>query len=311
MLNTSLSFSRRLLRSTWMRALLVLGLFAGAAHAASDTHKTSVSDQPPLHLGLQMGLFGGSSAQVFAFGQSLSNTLNSALKRPVIWAIQTAQQPQAASLSFMFIRPPDMTAALLSKGWKLVAVTKGDAHFGVDLIAQPCPAQHGNILLGGPKMALLGLQSTGVPVCIDPRQAWTSPAAVLLTPKAGSLVERVAIKLWQQHNPRLPQMAHPGTQEGVVALMRDMQIPAIGAVTPLIARKWQAQGGMIVAQMQTTLPLGALVAAPTVSDTDVAAVRTAFLDAPSNAVLAKTLQVTGWETGQPQDFAKLLKFLAP
>jgi len=311
MLNTSLSFPRRLLRSTWMRALLILGLFAGAAHAASDTHKTSVSEQAPLHLGLQMGLFGGSSAQTFAIGHNLSDILGKALNRPALWMAQTPEQTRTAPQTFLFIRPPDLTAALLAKGWKLIAVTKSDARFGADLIAQPCPAQHGNILLGGPKMALLGLQSTETPVCVAPQSVWTAPAAVLLTPKPGSLVERVALKLWRQHTPRLPQVAHPGTQGGVVGLMREMQIPAIGAVTPLIAQKWQAQGGIVLARVQTTLPLGALVAAPTVSDTDVAAVRTAFLNAPSNAVLAKTLQVTGWEAGQPQDYAKLLKFLAP
>lgn len=294
-------------------AAAVIGLVTPLASAAppSSAHKTEQTSQAPVRLGLQMGLFGGTPAQVFAFGQSLSNSLGSALRRPVVWEVQTAKQTQEQPLRWMFVRPPDITATLLSKGWKLVAVTKGGVHFGVDLIAQPCPDQRGKVLLGGPKMALLGQPPADKPVCVDPAQLWTSPQAVLFTPKPDSLVERIALKLWRQHSARLPRLVHPGTQEGVVGLIHDMQVPAVGAVTSLIAQKWQAQGGMIVAQMHTQLPLGALVAAPDVPDADVAAVQAALVATPVDASIAKTLQANGWEPGQPREYAKLLEFLAP
>lgn len=313
MLKTSrLSSAGRLFLRASAYAAAVICLLAPLASAAppSSAHKTEQTSQAPAHLGLQMGLFGGTPAQVFAFGESLSHILSSALKRPVVWVTQTAKQTREQPSRWMFVRPPDITAALLSKGWKLVAVTKGGVRFGVDLIARACPDQRGKVLLGGPKMALLGQPPTDKPVCVEPAQLWTSPQAVLLTPKPDSLAERIAVKLWRQHSARLPRLVHPGTQEGVVGLMHDMQVPAIGAVTSLIAQNWQAQGGVIVAQMHTQLPLGAVVAAPDVPDADVAAARAALIDTPVDAAIAKTLQAQGWEPGQPQEYAKLLEFLA-
>lgn len=259
---------RRKLRATWwcpfLHVLLLSFALAPLAQAAPAAHRDGAA-APALHLGLQMGLLGGSAAQTFALGQYLGDILGGALNRPVTWVVQTPQQTRTTPQPLMFIRPPDMTADLLAKGWKLVAVARGQAHFGVDLIASPCAGQPGKVQLGGSKTALLGVHTSLVPVCVDPSQVWTSPAAVLLTPQRGSLVERVARKMWHRHTAGAPVLAHAGTQEGVIGLMRDMHVPTVGVVTPTISGQWQAESGVVLVWYQTASPVAAVIAAATLA----------------------------------------------
>jgi len=262
-------------------------------------------------MGFQFGLAAKNQQALHVMGQTLSDVVSNAVSRKVLWEpdfkLQSAEEKSdATQYSFAFVKPPNLTAALLAKGWQLVAVGKDTMHFGTDLIAQPCPNQPGKILLGGGSLSILGLSATTPQTCVTPDQVWNSPAAVLLAPQAGSLVDMVAQKLWREHGKQLPNTVHVKTQNAVTGLMREMHVAAIGVVTPVVSEQWLKDGGVLL--LHQPMPMWAVLAAPSVSADSVAKVRAELLGAGSERA-NKVLGITGWEVGSPKAYADFLKWL--
>ncbi|CQR41723.1 MAG: hypothetical protein PHO55_04625 [Thiomonas arsenitoxydans] len=311
-LHTDPGQTRPILLFAVVRVLLVSLLCGGlAARQAEAAPTPAVASAAPLLMGFQFGLAVENHQALNVIGQALSDVVSNAVNRKVLWLpnfnLKTAEASSDASrYSFAFVKPPNLTAALLAKGWQLVAVGKDTMHFGTDLIARQCPNQAGKILVGGGSLSVLGL-STAVPeTCISPDEAWSSPSAVLLAPQKGSLVDMIAQKLWLGHAKQLPKVVYVKTQNAVTGLMRDMQVAAIGVVTPVVSKQWLAEGGVLL--QHQPMPMWAVLAAPSVPEDSVAKVRADLLGAASERA-NKALGLTGWEVGSPKAYADFLKWL--
>lgn len=297
---------------------VVLAGFIGSfeAHAATGKQAPNTQQkavQQTVLLGLNFGLAVGNQQEQYVAAQKLTSLVGSAVQRKVIWEsgfnlakLQTAGRDGTPPYRFAFVKPPNLTAALLAKGWHLVAVGQNTLHFGTDLIAQSCPGQAGKVLLGGSSLSILGMSALPPQVCVPADRVWRSPSAIMLAPKQGSLVDLVAQKIWREQGGSLPRISRVKTQNAVISLMRDMHVAAVGVVTPVVAKAWAAQGGVVLAHRP--MPFWALVAAPDVPQQQVQAVRSALLGASASEV-NHALRIPGWEAGDPQQYADFLKWL--
>jgi hypothetical protein len=293
----------RFLSPAVVAALLGLGC---AAHA------TPLHAQSNWVLGIQNGLVQENAVASGNTSQALADVIGNATGHRVIWedhftAQAASSAPQGQGYDFAFVKPPNLTASLLSKGWRLVAVAQSPVEFGTDLIAQPCPDKPGQVLLGGPTLALLGLQQNIPQTCVPPSAVWSSPAAFILAPAKGSLVDEVAQKMWREHAPVVPGHAvYAKYQNAVTGFMQTTHVAVIGAVTPILSRAWKAHGGVVLAHQP--MPFWALLAAPRVPSASVVNVRTALLGAESEGV-NKALHISGWEAGSPKPYVAFMQWL--
>jgi hypothetical protein len=300
-------------RMLFFGAILATGMFCTglATRQAPAAPTQTTASTTPLLMGFQFGLNSENHQILNVIGQSLSDVVGSAVNRKVLWEpnfnLKSAEtKTDAAQYSFAFVKPPNLTAALLAKGWQLVASGKDTMHFGTDLIAQKCPQEPGKILIGGSTLSILGLSTSAPQVCVTPDQVWTSPSAVLLAPQEGSLVDLIAQKLWREHAKQLPRTVHVKTQNAVTGLMRDMHVAAIGVVTPVVSKKWLQDGGVLL--QHQPMPMWAVLAAPGVSADAVSKVRADLLG-PASERANRALGITGWEVGSPKAYADFLKWL--
>ena len=279
---------------------------AGAARAAT-AHAPS-----NWVLGIQNGLVQENAVAVDNASQSLADFIGNATGHRVIWeghftAELAGSAAQGQAYDFAFVKPANLTAALLSKGWRLVAVAKSPVEFGTDLIAQPCPGKPGQVLLGGPTLAVLGVEQNIPQTCVPPSGVWSSPAAIILAPAKGSLVDKVAQKIWREHAAAMPgHYAYAKYQNAVTGFMQSTHVAVIGAVTPIFSRIWRAQGGVVLAHQ--SMPFWALLAAPRVPAASIRSVRTALLSTQSESV-DKALHIPGWEAGSPEPYAAFMQWL--
>ena len=282
---------------------------AGSVFAAT---KAGGPAPPALLLGVQNGLANENQVAMDNAAQTLADVIGAAAGRKVIWEAHFSAKdaaPQTSGSShydFAFVKPPNLTALLLTKGWKLVATAKDPVGFGTDLIAQPCPGKPGQVLLGGPGLSILGLSEAQPATCATSATVWNSPAAVLLIPAKGSLVDKMASKLWLQHASALPKIVHVGTQNAVTGLMQDMHAPAIGVVTPLVSKKWVAGGGVLL--QHQPMPFWAVLAAPDTPPDMVGKVGAALLS-PAADRANKALHIPGWNAGDPKPYIAFLQWL--
>ncbi|OZB68684.1 MAG: hypothetical protein B7X36_15045, partial [Thiomonas sp. 14-64-326] len=266
-LHTEPGQTRPILSFAVVGVLLVSLLCGGlAARQAEAAPTPAVASAAPLLMGFQFGLAAENQQALNVIGQTLSDVVSNAVNRKVLWLpnfdLKTAEASSDASrYSFAFVKPPNLTAALLAKGWQLVAVGKDTMHFGTDLIARQCPNQAGKILVGG------GM---------------------------------IAQKLWLGHAKQLPKVVYVKTQNAVTGLMRDMQVAAIGVVTPVVSKQWLAEGGVLL--QHQPMPMWAVLAAPGVPEDSVTKVRADLLGAASDRA-NKALGLTGWEVGSPKAYA--------
>lgn len=316
-----LDFKPRCADRPWRRIALARGLLACllaslilpfAAHAATDKSATAPA-QPNALLGLNFGLAVGNQQDQYVAAQALASLLGNAVHRKIIWEggfnLAKAQQAggnEALSFRYAFVKPPNLTAALLGKGWHLVAVGEDTIHFGTDLIAPSCPGQPGKVLLGGNSLSILDMGTHPAQTCVTPDQVWQAPSAVMLAPKEGSLVDLIAQKIWREHGAIPQHIARVQTQNAVVGLMRDMHVAAVGVVTPVVSKAWAAQGGIVLAHRP--MPFWALVAAPDVSAQEIDDARSALMS-PSAAAVNKSMHIPGWIDGDPKQYADFLKWL--
>lgn len=293
-------------------ALLASLLWPAVAQAAAEKNAPATTQQSAL-LGLNLGLAVGNQQDQFVVAQKLAALIGKAAQRKIIWEtgfnlakLKTAGSNGALPFSFAFVKPPNLTAALLAKGWRLVAVGQNTLHFGTDLIAQSCPGQPGKVLLGGSSLSILGMNALPAQVCVSPAQVWQSPSAVMLAPQQGSLVDLVAQKIWREHGGLPRHISRVNTQNAVIGLMRDLHVAAVGVVTPVVSKAWADQGGIVLAHQP--MPFWALMAAPDVPVQQIEAVRSALLGGSASEV-NRALHIPGWEVGDAKPYADFLKWL--
>lgn len=282
-------------------ALLICASMLCAASAAAA----------PLRMGVNNGLANATQVAMDNASQALADVVSNATGQKVLWSahftVKTAQdKPGTVSDDFAFVKPPVLTAKLLAQGWQLVAVAQDTIGFGTDLIAPACPGKPGEVQIGGPGLSVLQLPTNIPETCMPVAKVWTAPNAVLLSPAAGSPVDRMAIKMWKRHAPTLPQVVHVKTQNAVTGLMQEMGVKAVGVVTPLVSKQWVAHGGVLLDH--EPMPFWAMIAAPDTPPALVAKVRAALLS-PASAEANKALHIPGWETGDPATYAAFLKKL--
>ncbi len=264
----------------------------------------------PQLLRVQNGLVQENEVALADGAQRLADTIGRATGRRTLWVAHDALGPALAAqpAAWAFVKPPSISAKLQAKGWQLVAVALPPHGFGTDFIAQPCPGHADSVLLGGPTLSTLGIAGSGLASCVAVRDVWNSPAAVLLAPAKGSLVDKVAAKMWLMHAPKLPPTVHVQYQNAVTDFMQVTHAAVIGVVTPLVSAQWRAHGGLVLAHQQ--MPFWTVLAAPGVPASQVAKVRAALM-APDAQPLDRALHVAGWEAGNPQVYADFLHWLKP
>ena len=296
-----------------LRACLLACLLLPLTSQAATDKKASAPTQPSALLGLNFGLAVADQQSQYVAAQGLATLLGDAVHLKVIWesGFNLAKAGPSGdagvpSFGFAFVKPPNLTAALLAKGWHLVAEGEDTIHFGADLIASACPGQPGKVLLGGSSLSILGLASVPPQACVPPDEVWQSPSAVMLSPKEGSLVDLIAQKIWREHGATPKHIARVQTQNAVIGLMRDMHVTAVGVVTPVVAKAWSARGGIVLAHRP--MPFWALVAAPEVPPQEIEQVRSALMS-PTAAPVNKALHIPGWKVGDPKVYADFLKWL--
>lgn len=292
---------------SWRHLLVVLSLGAALLPARSDAAAAPAG--PTQVLRVQNGLVQENEVALANGAQALADVISRASGRRTLWmahdALGAAVVQQQADYSF--VKPPSASAKMLAKGWQLVAVALAPQGFGVDFIAQPCPGHPGSVLLGGPTLTTLGVSTSTPATCVPVSQVWTSPAAVLLAPAKGSLVDKVAGKLWRMHASKLPPTVHVQYQNAVTDFMQLTHAAVVGVVTPLVSAQWRAHGGVVLAHQE--MPFWTVLAAPGVPPEQVAKVRAALLS-PDAAAMNRALHVAGWKAGDPQVYADFLHWLA-
>ncbi len=295
--------TRHLLRSTLLSLAFTAQVTAFAATAPAAA---------PLLLGIQNGLVQENAVKMDNTAQALADLIGSAAGRKAIWeahftAKQVPPSPQGQPYDFVFSKPANLTALLLSKGWQLVAVAKSPVEFGTDFIAQPCPGKPGEALLGGPTLTTLGVAQNIPQTCVKPADVWTSPAALVLAPAKGSLVDQMAQKMWRERSGGKPgHFIYAHYQNAVTDFMQFTHAAVIGTVTPIWSKKWKAHGGLILAHQP--MPFWAMLAAPGIPVATVDKVRASLLAAGSAGV-DRMLNIPGWEAGDPKPYAALMQWL--
>ncbi len=285
----------------WRRCLRGLSALALGA-------TLQVAGAAPLLLRVQNGLVQENEVAMANGAQALANTIGRASGQRTLWVAHDALGPALVRqpADYAFVKPPGMSARLLAKGWQLVAVALPPHGFGVDFIAQPCPGHAGSVLLGGPSLSTLGVRSAAAAQCVPPNRVWKAAGAVLLAPAKGSLVDRVAAKIWRMHADRLPPTVHVQYQNAVTDFMRLTHAAVVGVVTPLVSAQWRAAGGVVLAHQD--MPFWTLLAAPGVAPAQVDKVRAALL-APDAGEMDRALRVAGWKPGDAQVYADFLRWL--
>ncbi len=292
----------------WLRPVLT-GLLACAVFTGASAAPAPTAAAGSQLLRVQNGLVQENEVAVANGAQALADAITHATGKRTLWvahdAVGSALAAQAAD--YAFVKPPSASAKLLAKGWHLVAVAQAPQGFGVDFIAQPCPGHAAEVLLGGPTLSTLGVAASGPAKCVSLREVWSAPDAVLLAPAKGSVVDKVAAKLWLQHASKLPPTVHVQYQNAVTDFMQVTHAAVIGVVTPLVSAKWRAAGGVVLAHQE--MPFWTVLAAPSVGADQVARVRAALL-APQARSLDRVLHVAGWVAGDPQTYADFVHWLA-
>ncbi len=292
----------------WLRPVLA-GLLACAVFAGARAAPAPAAGTGSQLLRVQNGLVQENEVAVANGAQALADVITHATGKRTLWvahdAVGSALAAQPAD--YAFVKPPSASAKLLAKGWHLLAVAQAPHGFGVDFIAQPCPGHAAEVLLGGPTLSTLGVAASGPAKCVSLRDVWSAPGAVLLAPAKGSVVDKVAAKLWLQHASKLPPTVHVQYQNAVTDFMQVTHAAVIGVVTPLVSAKWRAAGGVVLAHQE--MPFWTVLAAPSVSADQVAKVRAALLS-PQARPLDRVLHVAGWVAGDPQAYADFMHWLA-
>ncbi len=304
---TSMARSRPANPGTLRRLSIVLAWAALAALPAR-----AAAPDAPLRLGIHNGLVGTGSLEVDQMSQTVANQLGKMLARRVEYQVNYGSASIAQSLlqpghfDLALVRPPNLTAALLRKGWSLVANGR-DPEQGVDFIAQPCPGNPGQALVGGQSLLLLRIDNPPKQTCVPSAAIWKAPEVRFLTAAKGSLVDLVTRRVIQDHGGDPSRVLNTGTQSTVPDFMLTMHAAIIGAVSPHVAGQWGAKGGLVV--LHQPMPPLALLAAPDMPADAVAALRAGLRDTDAASAISRALAIAGWDAADPKPYQAFMKWL--
>ena len=292
---------------TLRRISIVLALATLAALPAR-----AAAPAAPLRLGIHNGLVGTGSFEVNQMSQTVANQLGKMLARRVEYEVnygsasigKTLLQPGHFDLAL--VRPPNLTAALLRKGWILVANGR-DPEQGVDFIAQPCPGKPGQALVGGQSLLLLGIHDPPEQTCVRSAAIWKAAQVRFLTAAKGSLVDLVTRRVIQDQAGDPSRVLNAGTQSTVPDFMVTMHAAIIGAVSPHVAGKWGQKGGLVV--FHQPMPPLALLAAPQTPADAIAALRAGLRDSDAATAISRVLVIAGWDAPDPKPYQAFMTWL--
>ena len=268
----------------------------------------------PLRLGIHNGLVGSGALEVNRMSQTVANQLGKMVARRVEYQVNYGSASIAKSLlqpghfDLALVRPPNLVAALVHKGWTLVA-NGDDPEQGVDFIAQPCPGKPGQALVGGPSLMLLKVADPPEPACLPPAAIWKAPQVRFLTAAKGSLVDLVTRRVIQEHGGDASRVVNATTQSAVPDFMITMHAAIVGAVSPHVAGQWGQKGGVVL--FHRPMPPLALLAAPETPAEVVAALRTGLRDPSAAAEISRALAIAGWAAPDPKPYQAFMKWLQP
>ncbi|MDE2372318.1 MAG: hypothetical protein KGN16_25350, partial [Burkholderiales bacterium] len=288
-----------------LAAALALALSQGAADAAPN---------PTLRLGIHNGLLSAPAIEVDAMAQAVANQLGRISGRRVSYEVNYGGSAIARSLlepghfDLALTRPGNLTAALLAKGWQLLANGR-DPTQGVNFIARACPDKPGQVQLGGAALQMLGVHNPPPETCVALPEVWKSPAVRFLTAAKGSLVDLVTRRVVADHGGEAAHVLNTDTQTTVPDFMSTMHVAIIGAVSPHVAGQWAQQGGIVV--FHQAMPPLAILAAPGVPAETVATLRAGLAEPGTAAALGRTLGIAGIDPPDAKPFREFMRWLRP
>jgi len=300
----SLPFVAALRRISIGLALVTAGTLP--SHAAAP--------EAPLRLGIHNGLVASGSLEVDRMSQTIASQFGKMLARRVEYQVNYGSASIGNSLlqpghfDLALVRPPNLVAALVRKGWTLVA-NGNDPEQGVDFIAQPCPGKPGQALVGGPSLLLLKVDNPPQQTCMPPAAIWTAPQVRFLTAARGSLVDLVTRRVIQEHEGDASRVVNASTQSAVPDFMITMHAAIVGAVSPHVAGQWGQKGGVLL--YHRPMPPLALLAAPELPADTVAALRAGLRDPSAAAEISRALAIAGWDAPDPKPYQAFMKWLQP
>ncbi|MBU6260879.1 MAG: hypothetical protein KGL18_15160 [Burkholderiales bacterium] len=290
----------------WLAPLLALVLAPMLAQGAAAAPGAT------LRLGIHNGLLSASPIEVDAMGQSIANQLGRIAGRHVSYEVNYGSPAIARSLlepghfDLALTRPGNLTAALLAKGWRLLANGR-DPTQGVNFIARACPGKPGQVQLGGATLQMVGVHNPPPETCVAVAEVWKSPAVRFLTAAKGSLVDLVTRRVVAEHGGVAADVLNTDTQTTVPDFMSMMQVAIIGAVSPHVSGQWAQQGGVVV--FHQPMPPLAILAAPGLAAETVAALRAGLADPGTAAVMGRALGIAGLDAPDPRPFEVFMRWL--
>jgi ABC-type phosphate/phosphonate transport system substrate-binding protein len=219
--------------------------------------------------------------------QPLADFLSKTLKRPV--KLESSQNLKSSTDNLMkgryalfYSKPSNVAAkAMASANYDLVAAVQGA--FTVKFIARKDSGFRKPEDIRGHKIAYAAgtfMEKAGLATLRD----------LNLTPQPQQLVKARSI-----------------------AFMVENKFADLGMVAPLVAKDWEAKGGVTVFESKK-LPFWSLIASPKLSPKEVETLRAALIGLQSNEQAKpqlKSMEIKGFEAGSKQDYLDMLKWLGP
>jgi phosphonate transport system substrate-binding protein len=222
--------------------------------------------------------------------QPLADFLSKTLKRPV--KLESSQNLKSSTDNLMkgryalfYSKPSNVAAkAMASANYDLVAAVQGA--FTVKFIARKDSGFRKPEDIRGHKIAYA----------------------------AGTFMEKAGLATLRDLNltPQ-PQQLVKARYQDAIAFMVENKFADLGMVAPLVAKDWEAKGGVTVFESKK-LPFWSLIASPKLSPKEVETLRAALIGLQSNEQakpLLKSMEIKGFEAGSKQDYLDMLKWLGP
>lgn len=131
-------------------------------------------------------------------------------------------------------------------------------------------------------------------------------------PSPKSLIAQAALATLRDMgiDPAKQNIHYVRLQEAVVYMVAQ-HFADVGAVNPVLARKWAQKGGSILLKSKD-LPLWSIIASPNMSPNDVAKVRQALIglsDSEEGKKILARMGIKGFVVKSPQDYLDMLKWM--
>lgn len=243
---------------------------------------------------LQLGINQGLSEPLSGYDrqeryQAFSDYISNALKRPVRFEVfqhvkGRPGDPKKARYDIAFVRPSSNAAlALRDRGSQLIASAKGElnAYF---------IASDNNVI----------------------RSAADLRGKRIAMPAPSALVSHVGLASLRDlgMDPAEQKITHTNFQEQAVYMV-EQKLADVAVVGPLVAKKMQAKGAVVVHKSKA-VPTWALIAAPWTSQADVEKIRAAVIalsDSESGRKILRQIEVEGFQPAKRDQYLAMLDWL--